>query len=315
MKLNDNKKLSSERLLVVLLLIAVIVGIAVLRNENIALKKELKAKKEYQDELYDKYNEAGKELGYAEYYNELLKKEVNLSDKYNEIMSVTVAEPSVNFGETEYADAVDSDTNIYNNNVGYMNNIQNFGADFTIGYISSEKDIEKCRLILYEIKSISDEICKNAETNSEKAARIGVWVSENIYYNADEAAVGISPDTISLETALAFNTGTCAGYSNIFSALCQAQGIYCVNIRGGADDIGVEPLENFPTNHEWNGVFCDGRWIFYDTTWASFNEYRDKNYIAYEEISTQYLNMDFDTMSSKRRIDKIDFRDFFSSVK
>ena len=258
MKLDDNKKLSSERVLVVLLLIAVIIGIAVLKNENIALKKELEANKEYQGELYDKYNEARKDLEYAEYYNELLKKEVNFSDKYNEIVSVTVAEPAVSFGETEYAGAVDSDVNIYNHNIGYMNNIQNFGADFTIGYISSEKDIEKCRMILYEIKSISDEICKNAETDSEKAALIAVWVSENIYYNADEAAVGIGPDTISLETALALNTGTCAGYSNIFSALCQAQGLYCINLRGAADDIGVEPLEKFPTNHEWNGVFCDG---------------------------------------------------------
>lgn len=314
MKLNDNKKINYDKLLIILLLIVTFASIFVLKNENIALKKELEAKKEYQDELYDKYNEARKDLEYAEYYNELFKKEVNFSDKYNGIMSVTVAEPSVSFGETEYSGAVDSDVNIYNNNVGYMNNIQNFGSDFTIGYISSDKDVEKCRMILCEIKSISDEICKNAKTDSEKVARIGVWVSENIYYNSDEAETGITPDTISLETALAFNTGTCAGYSNIFSALCQAQGIYCVNIRGGADDIGVEPLENFPTNHEWNGVFCDGKWVFYDTTWASLNEYRDKEYYEYEEILHQFLNMDFDTMSSQRRIDKIDFRDFFGSV-
>ena len=101
------------------------------------------------------------------------------------------------------------------------------------------------------------------------------------------------------------------GIQIFFSALCQAQGIYCINLRGGASD--DEDISTLPTNHEWNGVFCDGKWLFYDTTWASSNAYQNGR-VYYGYVNKDYLEMNFKEMCKHRRIDKLDFRYFSLAV-
>ena len=199
------------------------------------------------------------------------------------------------------------------NNLKYMNNIQQFGPEFIIEYVSSSRDKMTGCIVMSSIKEISDEICKNAATDKEKADRIAEWVCLNIYYNHVAAANEISNETICLETVLATKKTTCAGYSNIFAAMCQSQGMYCINIRGGASE--TADISSLPTNHEWNGVYCDGKWLFYDTTWASQNRYLNGAYSMVDTYNSSYFAMDFETMSQLHRIDKLDFRDFYNAFK
>lgn len=200
-------------------------------------------------------------------------------------------------------------------NVIYMNKIQNHGANVSVGYISSEMDKTASMAVMYYIKKLSDEICIDCTTDYEKAYAIALWVSDNIYYNEDAAQAGIDLDTISLETTLAIHKTTCAGYSNLFSALCEAQGLYCINLRGSGSNglCEMQDWDTQPINHEWNAVFCDNTWYFVDTTWASENEYFNGEENHSDFIDEQYLMMDFYKMSYDHRIDIADHREFYDA--
>ncbi|MGN0586700.1 MAG: transglutaminase domain-containing protein [Oscillospiraceae bacterium] len=200
-------------------------------------------------------------------------------------------------------------------NILYMNKIQNHGAEVSVGYISADMNETASAAVMYYINKLSDEICAECVTDYDKAYAIALWVSDNIYYNEDAARAGINFDTISLETTLALHRTTCAGYSNLFSALCEAQGLYCVNLRGSGSS-GLAEMQDWdtqPVNHEWNAVYCGDKWYFVDTTWASLNEYINGEENHYDNIDEQYLMMDFYEMSYDHRIDIADHREFFDA--
>ena len=191
-----------------------------------------------------------------------------------------------------------------------------YGDKFCSAYVSTQKDLELHNQILSKLQNLSDEICKDAETDYEKVKLIAYWVAGNIYYNHVAAQNSVTLDTISLETVLETKTATCAGYSNMFSALCNMQGIYCVNLRGGtySADITADFLLSAPKNHEWNAVLIDGNWIFVDTTWMSDNIYTENGYEKHDTIQEKYFDIPFEEMCYEHRIDLIDYRNFKSSI-
>ena len=165
-----------------------------------------------------------------------------------------------------------------------------------------------------KIKSLSDEICSGAVSEKEKADLIARWEAENIFYDHDAANENVDENVISLASVLALKRTTCAGYSNLFSALCEAQGIVSLNLRGGALNSDKYTIETVPTNHEWNAVYCDGKWCFYDITWASYNSYSNNEYLHSKNIDESCIGMDFYEMSKLRRIDKADYRNFYAAL-
>lgn len=198
-----------------------------------------------------------------------------------------------------------------------LGNVMEYGDEYCSGYVSVKKDAELHRRILSELQSLSDEICEGAETDREKVERIEYWVADNIYYNHVAAEKAVTAEVISLETVLETRTATCAGYSNLFSALCNMQGIYCVNLRGGtyACEDTPEYLMEAPMNHEWNAVLLDGEWLFIDTTWLSNNSYTAEYGCVYSDtMDEMYFDMTLEYMSLEHRIDLADYRDFKSSV-
>ncbi len=206
---------------------------------------------------------------------------------------------------------------IFDSNREKLENIIEYGDEYCSGYVSVKKDEDVHRRVLAELKALSDEICADADTDLEKVQKIEYWVAENLYYNFDAAETSVTAETISLETVLETKTATCAGYSNLFSALCNMQDIYCVNLRGGTFIKQETPdnLLSVPINHEWNAVLLDGKWLFIDTAWLSNNRYRGGEYIRGATLDTEYTDMDFEHMSYEHRIDLADYRDFKSSVK
>ncbi len=205
---------------------------------------------------------------------------------------------------------------VFDLNTHMLDNIMEYGDKYCVEYVSTSKDPERHRQTLNKLRELSDEICKGAETDFEKVQKIEYWVADNLYYNFDAAETSVTAEVISLENVLENKTTTCAGYSNMFSALCNMQGIYCVNLRGGTFIKKDTPddLLAIPMNHEWNAVRIDGEWLFIDTTWLSNNEYRGGEYIRSETMDTQYTDMDFEYMSYEHRIDLADYRDFSSSI-
>lgn len=180
----------------------------------------------------------------------------------------------------------------------------------TLPYISRDGESTE---ILETVKNLSDEICRNAVTDYDKAKAIAMWVGVNTAYDFDagEAAGDLTVTNLEAVIENGFRT-TCGGFSNLYSALCSAQGIYCLNMKGGTPSEGYprSDLENAPANHEWNGVLIDGEWYYADCTWISDLSYRDGEISGGGDIKPFYALFSFGEMSTEHRIDRCEHRDF-----
>lgn len=183
-------------------------------------------------------------------------------------------------------------------------------AEKTLPYISRDGESTE---ILETIKSLSDEICRNSVTDYDKAKAIAMWVGVNTAYDFDagEAAGDLTVTNLEAVIENGFRT-TCGGFSNLYSALCSAQGIYCLNMKGGTPSEGYprSDLENAPANHEWNGVLINGEWYYADCTWISDLSYRDGETSGGGDIKPFYALFSFGEMSTEHRIDRCEYRDF-----
>lgn len=206
---------------------------------------------------------------------------------------------------------------VIENNAKRLESIAEYSDKFCSSYLSVKKDEALHMEILSELECLSDGICADLNNDFDKVKKIEYWVADNIYYNHSAAETAVTQEVISLETVLETKTTTCAGYSNLFSALCNMQDIYCVNLRGGtySREDTPERLMEAPMNHEWNAVLLDGQWIFIDTTWLSNNSYTaEDGYVHSDTMDEQYFHMTLEYMSYEHRIDIADYRDFKSSV-
>lgn len=197
-----------------------------------------------------------------------------------------------------------------------LENVVEYGDKYCTNYVSVKNDLEVHKTVLEKLRVLSNAICDGEESDHEKVRKIAYWVAENVYYNDVAASTSVNAEVISLETVLETKTATCAGYSNLFSALCNMQDIYCINMRGGTCAVSStdEFLFSAPMNHEWNAVRLDGEWVFIDVTWLSNNNYDEDGYHKSDSFDDMYFDMSLERMSYEHRIDLADYRDFKSSV-
>lgn len=197
-----------------------------------------------------------------------------------------------------------------------LKNVVEYGDKYCTGYVSVKDDLEVHKAVLEEIRVLSNAVCDGETDDYEKVRKLAYWAAENIYYNDVAAHTSVTAETISLETVLETRTATCAGYSNLFSALCNAQDIYCINMRGGTHVVmdTDEYLLSVPMNHEWNAVMLGGEWVFADVTWLSNNLYDEEGFHKAEDFDDKYFGMSLEFMSYEHRIDLVDYRNFKSSV-
>lgn len=167
--------------------------------------------------------------------------------------------------------------------------------------------------ILKQISDLSDEICRGLETEQSKAYALAMWVGQNVAYDFDAEENGSARDVISLESILKkdFRT-TCGGFTNLYAALCNAQGIYCLCLKGGSvsGNYTREELAEIPANHNWNAVFADGEWYYADCTWVSDLSYCSGETVPSAEVRPFYAFMGFGEMCIEHRIDRCEYRDF-----
>lgn len=182
----------------------------------------------------------------------------------------------------------------------------------TLPYISS--DPERADKIMERVAALSDEICKDAENDKDKALKIAMWVGEKVAYDHDAAASSATAlEMTGLETVLENDLRTtCGGFANLFSALCECQGIYTINMKGGTPSEGWtrRQLESAPANHEWNAVLIDGKWFYSDPTWISDYSYKNGEYIEESTSTPFYACFNFGEMCVEHRIDRCEHRSF-----
>lgn len=188
-----------------------------------------------------------------------------------------------------------------------------------LSYLDGHGDEEACLEVWKEIKELSDSICQDVEAYEDvsedyvKVYELAKYVAFNYYYDWD-GFDNVSLDTINLATVMETHKATCAGYSNMFAALCEAQGYKVMSLKGGTPstliDIGYEDIVDSPTNHEWSAVYVDDRWVFVDITWLSANSYKEETFLTGKFAHFKYFDMDFEFMCTEHRIDVMEYRNF-----
>lgn len=126
-----------------------------------------------------------------------------------------------------------------------------------------------------QIDETARQIVGNVQNSKQKAYLLYKWVSQNISYDYQKAAlINKNSSGVSSGSIIAFNTrkGICFDYSCLYISMCRANGLK-VRLITGLGYSGVAWGD-----HAWNQVYCteEARWINVDTTFGSNGNYFDK---------------------------------------
>ncbi len=208
---------------------------------------------------------------------------------------------------------------ILENNIKKMKKANSYGPDFVVEYITTTGKEADVVSTLAEIQTLSDTLSQGLTDDYDKINAFADYVSENIYYDFDAAHNSVTFDVICLQNVLERKRTTCAGYSNLFSALCNAQGIYCVNIRGASPGDGITrktlDSESAATNHEWTAAYYEkeSRWVYVDNTWNSNNSYKNGKFNYYAGTK-RFFDISLELLSIEHKARIVDYRNFFEAL-
>lgn len=198
-------------------------------------------------------------------------------------------------------------------NLAFAGAPMELASEGVLHQITVSDDRETAKDILSEIKDLSDQICAGITDDYQKARVLCEWVSHNLYYDKDAAANGVTEEEITLEFVLKNHRSVCFGWSNLYAALCQAQGITCYNASGSV----VTGSRCFPQteisderSHSWNLVKIGDRLIWVDTVWNSSNTYDRGNYFK-SSYDMEYFDINNTVLSCDHRVARLEHRDYF----
>lgn len=198
-------------------------------------------------------------------------------------------------------------------NLAFLSSPMELPKDGVLNHITVSGSEATAAEILREIKSISDQVCAGLSDDYSKSRALAQWVSGNMYYDHDAANNGVTEEDISLEFVLKNHRSVCFGWSNLYSALCQAQGIKCYNASGSAvtgSRCFLQTTTEDERSHSWNLVVIDGRYIWVDTVWDSGNSYRYGQYNT-GVCDLEYFDKDNTALAHDHRVTRLEYRDYF----
>lgn len=178
------------------------------------------------------------------------------------------------------------------------------------GYVTDELTEEGVKQTLDEVAYLADYIAGDIKDDYKKLEAIAKWVSDNIYYDRDARENSVTQSEICIKNVLKSRKTVCVGYSALFSALCEAQGLYVVNVKGTvtSDTVNYSDLADGPVNHEWCAALIDDKWIWVDCVWDSNlkfenNEFKSMgaNTQMYFDISPLALSFDHCAYLAEKR--------------
>lgn len=136
-----------------------------------------------------------------------------------------------------------------------------------------------------DVEALSDEICKDAETDEQKVMAIYNWIIDNI---TDDDNYNCTYQYFDVKKTLLTKTGVCFDFSNLFAALCRSQQIPCLVLDGYR-------YEDFSSKHVWNRVYFDGSWYNLDVTCDTARKHENTQPYGlfligdnYSELDTEY---------------------------
>lgn len=141
----------------------------------------------------------------------------------------------------------------------------------------------------YKVEFLANKIEKDFSTDTEKARAAFFWLAKNIRYNlrayyspkqryysfrysseAEKAQKLQKAKDKIINATFRNKTGVCEEYAQSFKKICDLLGIEAKvltgYVRNNSREIGKIAKS---TNHAWNAVKLDGKWIVLDATWAA----------------------------------------------
>lgn len=161
------------------------------------------------------------------------------------------------------------------------------------GYVTDELTEDSVKQTLDEVAYLADYIAGDIKDNYEKLEAISKWVSDNIYYDRDARESSVTQSEICIKNVLKERKTVCVGYSALFSALCEAQGIYVVNVKGTvtSDTVKYDDLADGPVNHEWCAAMIDDKWIWVDCVWDSNLKFENNEFKSISANTQMYFDI------------------------
>lgn len=161
------------------------------------------------------------------------------------------------------------------------------------GYVTDELTEEGVKQTLDEVAYLADYIAGDIKDDYKKLEAIAKWVSDNIYYDRDARENSVTQSEICIKNVLKSRKTVCVGYSALFSALCEAQGIYVVNVKGTvtSDTVKYDDLADGPVNHEWCAALIDDRWIWVDCVWNSNLKFENNKFKSMGANTQMYFDI------------------------
>jgi len=155
-----------------------------------------------------------------------------------------------------------------------------------------------------KVEDLADKINKDFSKDIDKARASFFWLTQNVaynlkeFYNPTQRSYSFSYATEeeklqklqSLKNKLVDETfktksGVCEEYAQSFKKICDLLDIEAVVIPGNVRNLSAEiGIVKRNTNHAWNAVKIDNKWLILDATWAAgylMNGKWIKNFNAY----------------------------------
>jgi len=109
---------------------------------------------------------------------------------------------------------------------------------------------------------------KGAKGDKKVVETFFYWIAQNIQYDRVlKNKIDVSPADILIDSVLIKKKTICSGYSNLLYEMCNLGKIECIIINGIAQNYLDKQIDR--TNHAWNAVKIDNKWLFVDATWGS----------------------------------------------
>jgi transglutaminase/protease-like cytokinesis protein 3 len=147
-----------------------------------------------------------------------------------------------------------------------------------------------------KVEQLANQIEKDFSTDEEKARAAFYWLAKNIRYNLREFynpvqrsySFSYSSEAEKIEKQQAVmdklviatfrnKTGVCEEYARSFKKICDLlyikSEVITGNVRLNSNEIGTVKTQ---TNHAWNAVYLNERWVILDATWAAGYEYNNR---------------------------------------
>lgn len=158
-------------------------------------------------------------------------------------------------------------------------------------------------------EKLAERIQKDFTSEHDKARAIYSWIALNLDYDLKTYLDPPKPKTFNsknesenakqiqlahasaTQKAFRFKKAVCEGFSLLYQHLATLSGLKCQVVTGDSkrllNDIGRKRLGS---DHAWNTVLIDGKWILIDATWGQ-GYFDEKHQVVVKKFTPIYFDM------------------------